>query len=645
MKNFAATGSRFGPLGSPDCRGSPGFEESPAATGPAEPRGLSKTLELPVFGLLREVHAKFLAVRDGSVASYIPELEQVAPDQFGIAMVTADGFLYEIGESRSRFTIQSISKPLIYGLALQDHGRERVLARIGVEPSGDPFNAIVFDDQRNRPFNAMVNTGAIATTSLVHGNDDATRLARILDLIRALSGRATGIDEAVYRSEVATGHRNRAIAYLELNNGMIEGDPEAHLDLYFRQCAILTSAVDLAFIGATLARGGLHPVTSERALAAEVVRDVLSVMTTCGMYDYAGEWELRVGLPAKSGVGGGIMAVLPGQLGIGVFSPRLDEHGNSYRGIRVCEELADRLELHLLHYRGRARPAIRRTYRGAEVRSKRLRNAAAAARLDSLGDTIRAFELQGNLFFGNTEQAVRRISSTAEAHYLILDLGRVTSVDAVASNLLRELYEGVAATGKTVKFAAVPEEVRDQLRIDSSVFTPTADSALEACEDGLLRQTASVEEAASIDLPLGDFKLLAELDLTEIGILAEHLEQRTYAPGAIIIEEGAPADSLYFLLAGSVDVSVVRGGDGIATILASIDAGNVFGELALLGDHPRTASVVAASPARVLELSAAGLAAVIRHNPEIRAKLLSGVGRSLSERLRQANAVIRSLTR
>ena len=210
---------------------------------------------------------------------------------------------------------------------------------------------------------------------------------------------------------------------------------------------------------------------------------------------------------------------------------------------------------------------------------------------------------------------------------------------------MRELYEGVAATGKTVKFAAVPEEVRDQLRIDSSVFTPTADSALEACEDGLLRQTASVEEAASIDLPLGDFKLLAELDLTEIGILAEHLEQRTYAPGAIIIEEGAPADSLYFLLAGSVDVSVVRGGDGIATILASIDAGNVFGELALLGDHPRTASVIAASPARVLELSAAGLAAVIRHNPEIRAKLLSGVGRSLSERLRQANAVIRSLTR
>ena len=228
-------------------------------------------------------------------------------------------------------------------------------------------------------------------------------MARILALIGALTGRAAAIDDEVYRSEAATGHRNRAIAYLELNNGMIEGDVETHLDLYFRQCSILTTATDLAFVAATLARGGVHPVTGERALAAEHVRDVLSVMTSCGMYDYAGEWELRIGLPAKSGVGGGIMAVLPGQLGIGVFSPRLDEYGNSYRGVRVCEELSSRLQLHLLDYRGRARPAIRRTYRGAEIRSKRVRNSRAAARLDSLGAAILGVELQGNLFFGNTD--------------------------------------------------------------------------------------------------------------------------------------------------------------------------------------------------------------------------------------------------
>src|SRR5205085_4188835 len=188
-----------------------------------------------------------------------------------------------------------------------------------------------------------------------------------------------------------------------------EGDVDGHLDLYFRQCSVLTTATDLALIAATLAKGGVHPVTGERALAAEHVRDVLSVMTTCGMYDYAGEWELRVGLPAKSGVGGGIIAVLPGQLGIGVFSPRLDEHGNSHRGIRVCEELSARLQLHLLDYRGRTRSALRRTFLGSDIPSKRVRRVAARAWLASLGAAISVFEFHGNLFFGNTEQAVRRI--------------------------------------------------------------------------------------------------------------------------------------------------------------------------------------------------------------------------------------------
>jgi glutaminase len=191
---------------------------------------------VPVLGLLREVYAKYLGVCEGTVASYIPELEGVAPDQFGMALVTADGHLYQVGDSSTPFTIQSISKPLVYGLALHDHGRNAVLARIGVEPSGDPFNAILFDDRTNRSFNSMVNTGAIVATSLVRGKDTEERMGRILDLLRALSGRAVSIDEGVYRSELATGHRNRAIAYLEFNNGVIEGDIEAHLNLYFRQC-------------------------------------------------------------------------------------------------------------------------------------------------------------------------------------------------------------------------------------------------------------------------------------------------------------------------------------------------------------------------------------------------------------------------
>ena len=606
-------------------------------------RADAAAIESPVLRLLRDVHAQLLPLRDGAVASYIPELAQIDPEQFGIALVTADGFVYEVGDTRRPFTMQSISKPLIHGLALHDHGREAVLARIGVEPSGDPFNAILFDDRRNRPFNTMVNTGAIAATSLIRGADVDARMARILDLVRALNGRPVEIDLAVYRSEAQSGHRNRAIAYLELNNGMIEGDVEAHLDLYFRQCAILTTATDLAFIAATLARGGRHPLTGEQALAPGHVRDVLSVMTSCGMYDYAGEWELRVGLPAKSGVGGGIMAVLPGQLGIGVFSPRLDEYGNPLRGVRVCEELSRRLQLHLLDYRGRARPAIRRGYSGVDVRSKRVRHAAAVADLDALGTAIRVFEFQSNLFFGNTEQAVRRILGATQARYVILDLGRVTSVDAIAANLLRELHAGLREAGKTVRLAGVPAELRERLGIEQAAFLATVDQALELCEDALLRTVSPERAPTSGDVPLGEFELLAELGPREFDILAAHLEPLSYQPGQSIIEQGAQADSLYFLVAGTVDICIVHGEGGSATRLASVEAGNVVGELALLGQRSRTAAVIAVTPVRALALKAAEFGPISRDYPEIRAKLLTAVGQSLSERLRRANAIIHSL--
>jgi glutaminase len=608
-------------------------------------REIPMAIESPVVSLLREIHTKYLVMRDGAVATYIPELARVAPDQFGIALATVDGHVYDVGDASSLFTIQSISKPLVYGLALRDRGRDAVLARIGVEPSGDTFNAILFDERTNRPFNSMVNTGAIATTSLVRGKNTAQRLERILDLLRALSGRRLDIDEGVYRSELATGHRNRAIAYLELNNGTIEGDVDAHLDLYFRQCSVLTTATDLALVAATLAKGGVHPITDERALAAEHVRDVLSVMTTCGMYDYAGEWELRVGLPAKSGVGGGIMAVLPGQLGIGVFSPRLDEHGNSHRGIRVCEELSSRLQLHLLDYRGRARPALRRTYCGSEIRSRRIRSMAAQTGLDLHWTAISLFEFYGNLFFGNTEQAVRRILERVEATYVILDLGRVTSVDNVAANLLRELYERLVESGRRVRFAAVSEEVRGRLAVDPSALTPSAEKALEDSEDALLQSLAVAGTNQLGEVPLGDFELVAALDPGELESLGDYLVKKTYAAGETIIKEGAAADSLYFLVAGSVDVCAGGLDDETVARLAAIDAGNVVGELALLSNRRRTADVIAANAVTALVLHASDFAAIAQSHPTIHAKLIAAVGESLSERLRRANAVILSLTR
>ena len=616
-----------------------------ARVAPAAEEAAPSEFASPILGTLHDVHRKYRALSDGEVAGYIPELAKVDPDQFGIAIVTADGHTYEVGDSRSPFTIQSISKALVYGLALADHGRDAVLKRIGVEPSGDPFNSIQFDDHNNRPFNPMVNAGAIAATALVRGADADERMARILDLFRAFCGRPLSIDEAVYRSEARTGHRNRAIAYLELNTGMIEGDADTHLDLYFRQCSIRTTAADLAFIGATLANGGVHPVSGERALASEHVRDVLSVMTTCGMYDYAGEWQLRVGLPAKSGVGGGIMAVLPGQLGLGLFSPRLDDRGNSARGIRVCEELSTRLKLHLLDHRGSTRPAVRRVYRGTDVRSKRVRSASASLALDANAGGIVVFELHGNLFFGNTEQLIRRILAEETASFVVLDVARVAMADVVAVELLRDLHRRLASSGTVLLIAGGAADLPKRLGIDAKGFLRDADAALEFCEDALLARDMPAQAREPTLVSLRAFELLDEFTSDELLTLGDYLAPRTFAAGEVIINEDTEADAFYFLLSGSVEISIMSAGDSAPTRLGTIDPGNIFGELALLGARKRTADAAAAAQVSVLQLDAAHIARIAARHPVIHAKLVTAVGRSLAERLRRTNAVIRTLTR
>ncbi|MGD9637007.1 MAG: glutaminase A, partial [Pirellulales bacterium] len=261
-------------------------------------------------------------------------------------VVTVDGQSYDVGDHEQIFSIQSVSKPFMFGLALDDHGREEVLSKVGVEPTGEAFNAIVLDEVSNRPFNPLVNAGAIATADLVRGKDFADRIKRTLAMFGRYIGREVYIDNAIFLSERTTGHRNRAISHLMLNFGMVSEQIPDSLELYFQQCSIMVNAHDLAVMGATLANAGVNPVTKERAIERRYVKDVLSIMLTCGMYDYAGEWAYRVGLPAKSGVGGGICAVVPGRAGIGIFSPLLDARGNSVRGIKVCEELSQRFGLH-----------------------------------------------------------------------------------------------------------------------------------------------------------------------------------------------------------------------------------------------------------------------------------------------------------
>jgi glutaminase len=300
----------------------------------------------PFRRYLGDLHRKYSPLTDGAVADYIPELALADPSWFGIAAATVDGQVFEVGDCDQTFTIQSISKAFVYGLALEDHGRDYVNSKVGVEPTGEAFNAIVLDETTNRPYNPMVNAGAIATADLIKGKDGTERLKRLLAMFGRYTGRSHDIDVPVFLSEKATGNRNRAIAYLMLNFGMVSDRIDETLDLYFQQCSILVTARDLSLMAVTLANGGVNPVTGVRALDQRYVQDVVSVMLTCGMYDSSGDWAYRVGMPAKSGVGGGITAVSPGKLGIGTFSPPLDAKGNSLRGIRVCQELSQEFGLH-----------------------------------------------------------------------------------------------------------------------------------------------------------------------------------------------------------------------------------------------------------------------------------------------------------
>jgi glutaminase len=301
-----------------------------------------------VQSFIAQLHQALQGITDGQVATYIPELAKANPDWFGISIVTLDGRTFDVGDVTQKFTIQSMSKVFVYGMALEDYGRQNLLKKVGVEPTGDPFNSLIrLDEDSKRPDNPMVNAGAIATTSLITGQDPADRLNRMLAMFQRYVGHEVFVDVSTFVSERSTGHRNRAMAHLMLNFGMIDEHIDEALDLYFQQCAVLVTCRDLAVMAATLANEGVNPITGIRAVGAEHVRDILSVMYTCGMYNFAGEWAFRVGIPAKSGVSGGILAVVPNQAGIAIFSPPLDSRGNSVRGLKAFEALSQEYGFHL----------------------------------------------------------------------------------------------------------------------------------------------------------------------------------------------------------------------------------------------------------------------------------------------------------
>lgn len=384
----------------------------------------------PVNRILDALLRLSAPVTTGRIADYIPELAKADPDAFGIAVVSVLGHAYEAGDSRKEFTLQSISKPFVYALAISDLGLDAVHERVGFEPSGEPFNAFSLDDQ-GRPANPMVNAGALLTSSLISGQSSSERFARIHASLSGFAGRVLDVDQKVFESERESGDRNRALAYLMKASGSLTREVLDVTEVYFRQCSLLVTTYDIAVMSATLANDGINPMTGVQIVDSAVARHTLAVMGSCGMYDYAGQWAVRVGMPAKSGVSGGISAVKPGQFGIGVFSPRLDDAGNSSRGVAVLTLLSEGYGLNLLQHPPRPASPIHLLKWDADVLSAGIRGDLDFVDLELIVHEV-------------AEELATKKKSDAEVRF---DLTHVTSIGEAANMMLEQLVTRLKESG------------------------------------------------------------------------------------------------------------------------------------------------------------------------------------------------------
>lgn len=562
-------------------------------------------MESPIEGYLARIHREISDLKDGKPYSTIPAMANVNPDNFGICLTTVDGYIYEVGDTREEFSIQSISKPFTYGLALADLGLDAVDEKVDVEPSGDSFNEISLAEGTGRPANAMINAGALTATSLVKGSGGNTRIKRIVNTYSAFAGRQLSIDEEIFASELEHGHRNRALAYLLRSFNIIEADPTPVIEDYFRQCSVLVNCLDLSLMAATLANSGRNPMTGNQVMDIVPVERVLSVMTTCGMYDDAGSWISTVGMPAKSGVGGGTISVLPGQVGLAVYSPPLDEHGSSVRGMATSQRLSRDMELHFVRAARVGKSAIRSTYDITAAPSGIRRDDEAMDLLRDHGHRARVVELNGDLLFAGTESMVRELSTLAdEVELIILDLRRVDEVADVSLRLLAQVREDLVAEGRELVLIDAEGTLADAFRdVDRKVPTfDTRTAAVEWCENRLI-ETYGSELNLPSRVDIAQCPALSPLSREDIQKLADRMEDRNYDDGDVIRRIGQSFGGVFFILSGGVTTSVV-GPTGDRVKLTTLSAGMTFGELALGSDDRQETTVKASGQVKVKLLTA-----------------------------------------
>jgi len=382
----------------------------------------------PVPDYLEEVLEALREDRDGQVAGYIPELAAADPERLGIAITTALGRTYVAGDADVEFSIQSISKPFAYAAALMDRGAGTVLDAVGVEPSGEAFNELSLEQDTRRPKNPMINAGAITVHSLLVGEaaSPAERVERARSFFSRLAGRELRVDEAVCASELDAAHRNLALAHMLRSYGILTGDVPAVVEGYTRQCSILVTVRDLSVMAATLATGGVQPVTGEQVIDPSTARQVMAIMAAAGMYDGAGDWLVRVGIPAKSGVAGGMVGVLPDLVGVGTFSPRLDRQGNSHRGGRLFERLSQDMGMHLFAANGSRLDAARAT----------------------TAEGTTAVALEGVVQLTAATEMLDLLETSDPATAVLLDLERVHTVTELGRRMLLEGLRRIRLDGR-----------------------------------------------------------------------------------------------------------------------------------------------------------------------------------------------------
>lgn len=601
-------------------------------------------MKSPILSYLEYLHAEGLQNTAGAPAAYIPELGRVSPDLFGICLATSDGYVYEVGDSQHPFTIQSISKPFSYGLALMDQGFDAVDAKVDVEPSGEAFNEISLAPDSGRPRNPMINAGAIVSTSLVAATASSTgtnRYDRIRDAYSGFAGRELSLSQEVFESEQSSGYRNLALGYLLRSFGIIEEDPAPIVEDYFKQCSLEVTCYDLSIMAATLANNGVNPISGKRMLSVDVVERVLSVMGTSGMYDGAGNWVTYVGMPAKSGVGGGIIAVLPGQIGVAVFSPPLDEHGNSVRGVEVCRRLSRDLQMHFVRAGRTGRSAVRCSYSVADSPSGARRSEESEQVLSEHGGLARVYELAGDLLFAGAETVVRAVSTLGdEVRYAVLDLLRVDEITEVAKKMIAELHSQMALVGRELLLVDPERKLAD---MDLPPELPPAkvfgsrQDAIEWCEAKILTAYSTSFESPD-HARIFDSSLFDGLDHMDAQDLRSRMVEKNFADGEQIISSDEAFRGIFFVVQGQA-VANGSASNGRQLRLTSVNPGATFGESALISGGVRGVQLTAVGPLETLFLSAEAIASLEETHKDLAIKLWRALTRggyeSLDRRLQE----------